>query len=451
MSTITETMFTRALPAAVLVIFAFALHAQPGSPQNAGDGRVEFTRWAARVAEQLPSDAIGAVTRPRASWISRLTRNATVVGIGESAHDVHDFLALRTLVTRRLIEQGRVAAIVMETGFAEAEPIDAWLAGRSSAPPDLARQLSFDFGREAELAQIFHWLRTYNAQRTPDRRVHFYGADLPSDGGGSMQPALVPVWSYLERVDPDQARHANTHIEPIAHALDTRGYDIVGRYGALAASSRDSLHHALDELAIGFAASRQQYVSRSSIAEFDWAQHLVEIARQTEHALRIGWNDQSNPRDSAMAANIQWIAEREHGRGLIVVWAHNLHVARVPIGGPIFEERGPAVKSMGQYLQKNFGDRYVAIGTAFRTGGPDTARVPNALSVDAAMSSAHNPRFGIDLRRAPTRGPVATWLSQSHLMRAENGYVAVRLREAFDALLFLDAIRPADHVNAGSG
>jgi erythromycin esterase-like protein len=151
-----------------------------------------------------------------------------------------------------------------------------------------------------------------------------------------------------------------------------------------------------------------------------------------------------------MAANIQWIAERERGRGLVVVWAHNLHVARVPIGGPIFEERGPAVKSMGQYLQKSFGDRYVAIGTTFRTGSPDTAGVPNPLSVDAALAEVRNPRFGIDLKRAPTRGAVAAWLRQSHLIRAENGYVTVRPRDAFDALLFLDRVRPADHVSGRS-
>ncbi len=442
-------MPTRGLSAGILIIFAFPLSAQSSSAQSASDGEIEFTQWAARAARQLPSVETGGITPDGTDWISRLTRKASVLGIGESAHDVHDFLALRILITKRLIEHGRVAAIVMETSFAEAEPIDAWLAGRSSAPPDLARVLSFDFGREAELAQIFQWLRAYNARRSPARQVHFYGADLPSDGGGSMEPALVRVWSYLQQVDSDYARDVKARIEPIARELDTRGYDIVGRYAGLGPVSRDSLHRALDELATRFASEKQNYVSRSSVAGFEWTQHLVEIARQTEHAVRIGWNDTTNPRDSAMAANIRWIAGRERGRGLIVVWAHNLHVARAPIGGPIFEERGPAVKSMGQYLQTSFGDRYVAIGTAFRTGGPDSAQIPNPLSVDATMSKVHNRRFGLDLKSAPARGPVAVWLNGRHLMRAENGYVIVRPREAFDALLFLDTVRPADHLSGG--
>ncbi|MDQ6768683.1 MAG: erythromycin esterase family protein [Gemmatimonadota bacterium] len=441
-------MLTRALVAASLVISPFALRAQSSSVKTPSDGGVEFTQWAARAAQPVPSIQTGVIARNGADWISRLTRNATVVGIGESAHDVHDFLALRTLLTRRLIEQGRVAAIVMETSFPDAAPIDAWLAGRSATPPDFEHLLSFDFGHESELAQIFQWLRTYNAQRPANQQVHFYGADLPSDGGGSLEPALIPVWSYMERVDGDYARRVKASIEPIARKLDTRGYDIVGRYGQLSPASRDSLHHALDELGARFAGHKQEYVSRSSSTEFAWAQRLVEIARQTEQAVRLGWNHPTNPRDSAMASNIQWISARESGRGLIVVWAHNLHVVRVPIGGPMFEARGPAVKSMGQYLQQDFGDRYVAIGTAFGTGGPDSVQVPEPLSVDAVLFKTRNPRFGVEIKSAPTRGPVAVWLNQPHLMRAENGYVMVRPRSAYDALLFLGVVHPSEHLSA---
>jgi len=440
-------MFARVLALGSLVISTASLGAQLVSPQAGGDGSAEFTRWATHAAQPLPGANAADTKAKGADWIARLARNATVLGIGESAHDMHDFLALRTLLTRRLIEQGRAAAIIMETSFADAAPIDAWLTGRTSNPPELDHLLSFGFGQEAELSQFFQWVRAYNARHAPNRLVHFYGADLPADGGGSLEPALTPVWSYLASVDPDYASSAESRVEPIAHQLDARGYDIVSRYSALSTSSRDSLHRALVELAARFTGHRQEYVRKSSMAEFDWAQHLVEIARQTEQAVRIGWNDPTNPRDSAMASNIQWVAAREHGRGLIVLWAHNLHVARVSIGGPIFEARGPAVKSMGQYLEKDFGDRYVAIGTAFRTGGPDTAQAPNPLSVDAALSRVQNPRFGVELKSAPTRGPVAVWLSQPHLMRAENGYVLVRPREAYDALLFLDTVRPADHVS----
>src|SRR3954469_23960125 len=140
------------LPSALVVIRAAA--------QNPDHGAVEFSKWASGNALPLPSDAGTAGL----AWIARLARNASVLGIGESAHDVHDFLTLRTLITRRLIEQGQVSAIAMETSFAEAAAVDAWLAGRESTQPDLERSLSFGFGQESEIEQFFQWLRDYNAQ-----------------------------------------------------------------------------------------------------------------------------------------------------------------------------------------------------------------------------------------------------------------------------------------------
>jgi hypothetical protein len=56
-------------------------------------------------------------------------------------------------------------------------------------------------------------------------------------------------------------------------------------------------------------------------------------------------------------------------------------------------------------------------------------------------------RFGLDLRKAPVTGPIAAWLNESHLMRAEDGYAAVRPRSAFDAIFFFD--RVASSIHAG--
>ena len=113
-----------------LTLFGFApiVAAHPTQAQFVGDGRVEFTEWARRNALTFPSSAVGSAND--SDWIARLTRDATVLGIGESAHDVHDFLALRIVFTERLIEQGRVATVVMETSFVDAAAVNAWLGAR---------------------------------------------------------------------------------------------------------------------------------------------------------------------------------------------------------------------------------------------------------------------------------------------------------------------------------
>ena len=428
-----------------LLLVALVTFGRSAAAQSAGNPERNFTTWATRNALPSPVDAHDNVDPRGIAWIDRLTRHATVLGVGESAHDVHDFLALRSALTRALIEHRRVAAVVMETGLAEAIPVDDWLAGRTAVAPDLRQTLSYGFGDETEIAQGLQWIRDYNAHHSSDQQIHFYGADLPADGGGSVQPALTRVWPYLAKVDPDYARSARARIDPVAQLLDTRSYDIVNRYSHVPSASRDTLRRALDDLVSRFAKHKRDYIGRSSSAEFDWAQRLAEVARQTEQTVRIGWNDTTNPRDRAMAANVEWIASREKHRGLVVVWAHNLHVARALIGGPIFKDRGPPVMSMGQYLGAYYSSGYVAIGTAFRTGGPADTTSPDPQSADAALAATGKTRFGLRLNDAPSHGALAAWLDQPQLMRAEDGYVTLRLRDAYDALLFVDSVSTSKH------
>jgi erythromycin esterase len=363
------------------------------------------------------------------------------VGVGEAAHGVYDFLKIRGQITTTLIGRGGVAAIAMETGLAEGRTLGAWLAGADAPAPDFENDLSYGFGRAPEIVETLRWIREYNSHQPSNRQVHFYGIDLPADGGGSLQPALRPVWAYLGAVDPDFVRGAQGRIDPIAQQLDTKSYDFVMRYGHLQLATRDTLRRELDRLHEQFTKRKAMYIARSSPSEFLWNERLVEVARQTEKAARVGWNDPSNPRDEAMAANVEWITRAEASRGLVLVWAHNLHVARAAIAGPLFASRGgPPVTSMGQYLGRKFGDQYVAIGTAYGIGGPDSSRTPDSRSVDAALTNTGVRRFGISIKDAPSRGPVGIWLGQPHLMHAETGYVMVRIRPAFDALLFVDSV-----------
>jgi erythromycin esterase len=162
--------------------------------------------------------------------------------------------------------------------------------------------------------------------------------------------------------------------------------------------------------------------------------------------VRIGWNDESNPRDVAMAENVRWILAREGARGLVVIWAHDLHVARAPIGGPLFAGRGgaPFVSSMGQLLARPLGPVYLPIGTAFRRAAHDSSGVAlEPGSVDAALARVRVPLYVLDLRRAAHHAGAARWLAAAHLARAEDGYVVTSPGRAYDAMIHVDSIGPS--------
>jgi erythromycin esterase len=183
----------------------------------------------------------------------------------------------------------------------------------------------------------------------PERRVRFYGLDLPRDGGGNLLPALEPVWAYLQQVDSAFATVHRSRIDGIARELAVAGWwDVDARYESLGQARRDTLRRGIDELSERFAAHRQQYLRRSTPEQFAWAERLVEVARQTESMLRAGKSSPQDLRDVAMAANARWVMERERARGRVVLLAHNLHVQAAPLEGPFFAARRRALADLRQ-------------------------------------------------------------------------------------------------------
>jgi erythromycin esterase len=431
----------------VLALASLPIGAVAAQATSDTTDRDAFVVWAARAATPLaaldgPFDAgnAGAVSR-----LSTFTRGARVLALGESVHDSHEFIVLRTRLTEQLIQRGLVAAVVIESGLAEGRAIDAWIAHETDTVPDFASALSYGWAGQAETLAALHALRDHNGRVPEARRVRLYGMDLPANGGGSLLPALEPVWSYLDDADPRFATESRTQLAPLAARLASQGYGIVGKYAALGAA-RDSLRRAIDTIGAQMRAHERAYVARTSRSRYDWARRLAELGAQTEAAVRIGWNDASNPRDVAMAENVRWILAREGARGLIVIWSHNLHVARVPIGGPMFAGRGgaPFVESMGQRLARSLGPAYLPVGTAFRRDARDSSGVAREpTSVDAALARVGVPIYLLDLRRAPRTGGAARWLATEHLARAEDGYVVTAPGRAYDAMMFVDSIQPS--------
>jgi erythromycin esterase len=432
---------TRTLPALVLLALSFQQDTSP--PAQDAAGAEAFAVWARSAATPLaPLDARDDLKSPaELSRLTGLTRATRVLALGESVHGTHELTAQRARLTEELIARGRVSAVVMETGLAEARAIDAWLGHETDVAPDFDRSLSYGFGKNRETVDALRWIREHNARVGPARRVRFYGMDQPANGGGSLLPALEPVWSFLDAADPRAAADSRAVLKPIAETIASESYGIVGKYATLGTARRDTLRAHLDSLVARLRANERAYVARTSRDRYAWALRLAQVAAQTEANVRIGWNDASNPRDVGMADNVRWVVEREAGRGLVVVWAHDLHVGRVPITGPLFASRGgaAAVASMGQLLARSLGPAYLPVGSAFRRRAADSAAV-DSTTVDAALARVGKPRFLLDLSRGPHTGPAARWVGEARLKRAEDGYVVTTMARAFDAIVYVDSI-----------
>ena len=250
--------------------------------------RAAFVAWARSEAKPLARldgrDATSVVDLTR---LARFTIATRVVGIGESAHGTRELMMLKARFTEQLIASARVSAVVLESGLVEGRAVDAWITHETDSTPDFARALSYGWGNQSETIAALRHIREHNARVPAARRIRFYGMDLPANGGGSLIPALELVWSYLDEVDPRFAAESRASLKPIATALHSDGYGIVGKYASVG-PARDTLRMQLDSLVSHLRANERSFSSRTSRGRFEWVLRVAEVALQTEAAVRIG-------------------------------------------------------------------------------------------------------------------------------------------------------------------
>ena len=432
----------------LLALAPWLAHAQ--SNERTADSAV--VRWASGAALAVDSSGMSG-TQANVEALRRVIRDARIVGIGESQHSMHELLVARYAVVRLLVSQLGFTGVAMETGLPEARRIDAWIVGESAAEPMFASDLAYGFGRDAETVDLLRWLREYNASVPLARRVRFYGVDLPHNGGGSVLPALEPVWDFLAKVDSPFVDEHRPPLERVVRRLASAGWwDVLARFDSLGPGGRDSLRDGIDALIDRLATHRTEYARRTSPDSVAWAERLALVARQTESILRDGKLSPRNPRDTSMAANAGWVMERERPRGSIVLLSHNTHVDAQRETGPFATDRlkelgytGPPepVTTMGSVLKARLGSDYVSIGTTFRVNTAQAVpHVSDSTSLDAMLGRVGLPVFFLDLRNAP-RSSATAWLDGPHLMRVSDTYITVVPRRSFDAIIYVDRIRPS--------
>jgi erythromycin esterase len=241
--------------------------------------------------------------------------------------------------------------------------------------------------------------------------------------------------AYLATVDTAQSSSLRDRLLRFMPRFTSAGYD------SLSAVEQNDLTSAIDDLISLFERRQTVWPSRTTQVAYDRAYHQATIARQMNANFRAA-RAESNPqaqREIAMAQNLQWVLEREGERGRVLIFAANWHISK----GPMWSDRFGA--SLGENLQATLGGDYVAIAaTYFRSedGAVDPLTAPESTSVAAMMSHVGEPRAVLSMIDIPTTGMIANWFRTSRGLeggRIDNMVVG----RAFDALLFIDTVRPA--------
>ncbi|MDR6868600.1 erythromycin esterase [Microbacterium resistens] len=429
---------------------------------------IELTAWIRSSATRLrtldPDDEDDSDLEP----VLEIVGDARVVAIGESMHRVHEFLQIRHRLFRFLARRAGFTTLVLESGFPETIAADAWTRrGDGGLREVLRRGITYGFGACQEVLDQLTWMRERNAKG--DGPVRLRGMDIP-DSSASALPGVLAALSLADETDPEYARHVRATLLPRFGYLPTdrsglaQAAPTIQAYLALPAEDRAALTTEIGDLAWRMRARRPDAlallggtpVARERVDEAiraaDSARAADAFLQAMTHGAERTWPP-ANVRDAWMADSVEWVLEREPR---VLVAAANGHVQRTRFSAPPFAPE--PMTTLGGHLAARLGDDLVVIGTAFGGGEqwlhrPDPQDPPGHSrpfvsgigplrpdSVDAAIARAGTGDALLDLRSAPPAAAAALDATAG----LHNGDVLqpLSVREAFDALVFVDRVTP---------
>ena len=176
--------------------------------------------------------------------------------------------------------------------------------------------------------------------------------------------------------------------------------------------------------------ARIPYIRVTSHDDYDWALRCAQILRNVFQAITqtdIGVREFWNVRDVSMTEFLRLIRDREGADAGMVVGAHNTHLQMHPV-------RDLRATSMGSYFTSRFGrDDVLHIGGASEQSLKREPAQPD--SNQAAYGRIGLDCFFLDLRDAPTSGPVADWLDVERPDRSNLRYQPLCAGDAWDCLI----------------
>ncbi|XRQ14309.1 erythromycin esterase family protein, partial [Actinomadura welshii] len=287
--------------------------------------------------------------------LRRSVGHAAIAGLGESTHGAAEEIALKHRTLRFLVEELGFRSVAWEADWTVGVQIDDYLRTGEGDPDALVRQMATTW-RSREVAAVLRWLREWNAAH-PSDQVRFTGVEFFATG----RPAYDAVTEYVARVAPRRLADLREHLRP----LEPRTPDIgqwAYEYSELdTAEQKTYIDNARAVYDLVRALPRRR-------AHAITLQHARQIVSFYEYfAMERGTREMNEYRDSRAARNLRWW--RRHSGDKTVYWAATAHTADAPdvtISAP--PEGDTRFDSVGSYLRRWYGRRYLSVGFTFDHG-----------------------------------------------------------------------------------
>ncbi|MFU8843776.1 MAG: erythromycin esterase family protein [Bacteroidales bacterium] len=246
-----------------------------------------------------------------------------LVLLGEATHGTREFYAWRDSITRRLISETGFNFILVEGDWASLFLLNRYVKGHSdfSTATEVVQQFNrwpSWLWRNQEVVALAEWLRDFNQQRPPERKVGFYGMDVYDEWS-----SFDELMTSLEAYDANLAGKVSEY------------------YNCMKAFEHDSWHYAMSvsrgynacapflKAAFDFLEGNLQTDDQMSAYDKLYLVQNARVFKNAEKFYRKAVSDQGaswNSRVMHMFVTLQAMLDFYGPEAKAIVWAHNTHI-----------------------------------------------------------------------------------------------------------------------------
>lgn len=285
--------------------------------------------------------------------LSPILKDKRIVAMGEATHGTKEFFQMKHRIFQFLVEEMGYNVFGIEASMPDCMEVNDYiLYGKGDAKKAVVA-MKFWTWNTKEVLDMVEWMREYN--KTHAKQIKFYGFDMQSSNSAAKN-----VIEYLKKVD---SSYESTFDSALSQFNDKK-LD----YGVNKELPIDSIKEIINVSE----KKEDEYIKKSSKGQYEMYKQNLKIICEFYDMLGTKQSDfqRETKRDKYMAENIKWILDYEGENSKIMIWAHNVHVAKGNdnFNGLNAEYEEGNVERMGSNLYDMYKDKMYVIGFEFNKG-----------------------------------------------------------------------------------
>ncbi|GHA43727.1 hypothetical protein GCM10007103_26130 [Salinimicrobium marinum] len=242
--------------------------------------------------------------------------------LGEATHGTHEYYTWRAEISRRLIQEKGFSFVAVEGDWPDCYMINRWVKDLPNSGSSI-REVLQKFKRwptwmwaNWEVAAFAEWMKKYNSQLEPDKKIGFYGLDVYS-----LWESLENIVKYLEKEDPETAALAKQAADCFEPYRKNDSY--VSAYRGMDQHCREEVVQLLREVRGNV---KKYDDERESGLNAEINSLVMKNAEKYYEAMATFDNSSWNVRDTHMVETLNTLMDFHDDDAKVIIWEHNTHI-----------------------------------------------------------------------------------------------------------------------------